>query len=131
MNVIDNHKIIYEQLQELYTKVENYANEVFGIETNNYVRSFRLEKGYIVVYDKACWHYCDSSDDEEFIITPEDLELPIEQAKEKYQKELQKKHEEEELRKAEAKLKEQKLKEEGELKLLEFLYHKFKERFPK
>ena len=121
---------LYEQLQELYTKVENYANEVFG-KTNNYVRSFRLEKGYIVVYDMACWHYCDSSDDEEFIITPEDLELPIEQAKEKYQKELQKKHEEEELRKVEAKLKEQKRKEEEEFKLLEILHQKFKDRFPK
>lgn len=131
MNVIDNHKIIYEQLQELYTKVENYANQVFGIDNNNYVRSFRLGKGYIVVYDKACWFNCDSSDDEEFFITPEDLELPIEEAKEKYQKELQKKHEEEELRKAEAKLKEQKRKEEEEFKLLEILHQKFKDRFPK
>ena len=117
------------ELQELYTKIENYANQVFGIETNNYIRSFRLEKGYIVVYDK--WWDSDSSYDEEFIITPEDLELPIEEAKEKYQKELQKKHEEEELRKAEAKLKQQKIKEEGELKLLEVLYQKYKERFPK
>lgn len=113
-----------KQLEELYTKVENYANEVFGI-TDNYIRSFRLGKGYIVVYDKACWHYCDSSDDEESIITPEDLELPIEEAKEKYQKELQKIREEYELRKAEAELKVRKRKEEEEFKQ----YLKLKEKF--
>lgn len=112
------------QLEELYTKVENYANEVFGI-TNNYIRSFRLEKGYIVVYDKACWHYCDSTDDEEYIITPEDLELPIEEAIEKHQKELQKIREEDELRKAEAELREQKRKEEEEYRQ----YLRLKEKF--
>ena len=113
------------ELQELYTKVENYANQVFGIDNNNYVRSFRLGKGYIVVYDKACWFNCDSSDDEEFFITPEDLELPIEEAKEKYQKELQKIREEYELRKAEAELKVRKRKEEEEFKQ----YLKLKEKF--
>ena len=87
-----------EQLQELYTKVENYANHIFGIETRSYIRSFRLEKGYIEVYDKACFQHCDSTDDVTYIITPEDLELPIEEAKEKYQKELEEERKQEELR---------------------------------
>ena len=108
-----------KQLEELYAKIENYANQVFGEENDNYFRSFRLMRGFIMVHDSY------SSDDEEFFITPEDLELPIEEAKEKYQKELQKKHEEEELRKAEAELKERKRKEEEEFKQ----YLKLKEKF--
>lgn len=114
-----------KQLEELYAKIENYANQVFGEENDNYFRSFRLMRGFIMVHDKACFRYCDSTDDEEYVIAPEDLELPIEEAKEKYQKELQKIREEDELRKAEAELREQKRKEEEEYRQ----YLRLKEKF--
>lgn len=114
-----------EQLKDLYAKIEKYANQVFGADTSRYHRTFGLEDGYIIVHDKACWHYSDSTDDEVYIITPEDLELPIEEAKEKYQNKLEEERRQYLLRREQEKLKEQKRKEEEEFKQYQRLKEKF------